>query len=88
MQTDDPNPSNYPHLIYTIDDDGVHYICYACEFDRNLGFTSNTSDVIRARDEHDATACPRRELPTGVDQADLDEVAELHRQIRQQLRDR
>jgi hypothetical protein len=82
-----PNPRDYPHLAYFIEDDGVHYFCFNCKFDRNLGFTGNTSDVIRARDEHSATACARRELPTGVDQVDLDETAELRRQIRQQLQD-
>lgn len=86
-ERDDPYPGAHPHLVYYTTDDGVYYHCPLCGFDRNLGFYGNTNDVIRARDEHSATACPRRELPTGVDQDELDEVEEARRQLLQQLQD-
>jgi len=85
--TDDPYPGAYPHLVYYTTDDGVYYHCAFCGFDKNLGFYGNTNDAARARDEHDATPCPRRELPTGVDQQELDEAEKLRRELLQQLQD-
>ncbi len=57
----EPADSARPHLAYTTDDDGIHYMCPPCGFDQNLGFYATVEEAIAARARHDWTDCDLRE---------------------------